>query len=392
MNKYIFFDGKLLKRAGGPTTYLYNLRNGLDTIKNNDIKFICDNSNEEDTLEHKKFYDKLKDILSKFGYIYVKLYFSKRKKCGKKFNELLSLKNNDVVMFHRTIDLVKALPYLKSDNIKVLMSHSPEIQAKEIAKILKNKNKKCNEKYIEKRYFEEFDQPAFENADIIVFPSKDAMEPYYQTCDNFDELIKNKKIEYVETGTEKLEYKVSRDEFRKIHHIPQDAFVVSFIGRHNEVKGYDSFIEIGNKVLDKYPNSYIITAGIGEILSPNHDRWIDIGWTNDPGSVANCSDLFILPNKRTYFDLILLEMMSIGKTCLVSNTGGNRTVASYTKGVILYNNIDSALKEIEKLYNDKELNEQLGELNRKTYEERYTVDVFTKRYIDFFKKVENEKF
>ena len=43
-------------------------------------------------------------------------------------------------MFHRTIDLVKALPFLPNNVTKILMSHSPEIQAKEIAKILKNKN------------------------------------------------------------------------------------------------------------------------------------------------------------------------------------------------------------------------------------------------------------
>lgn len=391
MNKYIFFDGKLLKRAGGPTTYLYNLKNGLHNRNGDSINFIYDDSIDEIKSENGGLYNKIKNILSKFNFIYTRLYFVKRHKCSKIYTELSKVKDGDIIMFHRTIDLVKALPFLPNNVTKILMSHSPEIQAKEIAKILKNKNNRCNEKYVEKRYFEEFDKPAFEKADIIVFPSEDAMEPYYQTCNNFSQIIKNKRIEYIETGTEELKFDFSKDEFRKIHNIPKDAFVLSFIGRHNEVKGYDSFIKIGNEMLKRHHNFYIITAGIGEIKSPRNDRWIDIGWTNDPGSVANCSDLFVLPNKRTYFDLILLEMLSIGKTCLVSNTGGNRTISNYTAGVITYDDIDSAIETIEKLYNDKALNERLCKLNQKIYNERYTIDAFANRYIDFFNKVENKK-
>ena len=76
---------------------------------------------------------------------------------------------------------------------------------------------------------------------------------------------------------------------------------------------------------------------------------------------------------------------------LSSNTGGNRTISNYTAGVITYDDIDSAIETIEKLYNDKALNERLCKLNQKIYNERYTIDAFANRYIDFFNKVENKK-
>ena len=60
-------------------------------------------------------------------------------------------------------------------------------------------------------------------------------------------------------------------------------------------------------MLNENKEVYIVTAGVGDIKSPSHERWIDIGWTSDPGAVINASDVFVLPNNRTYFDLILLR-------------------------------------------------------------------------------------
>ena len=37
----------------------------------------------------------------------------------------------------------------------------------------------------------------------------------------------------------------------------------------------------------------------------NNDRWIEIWWTDKPYEIIKASDIFILPNKETYFDLIL---------------------------------------------------------------------------------------
>ena len=88
MNKYIFFDGKLLKRAGGPTTYLYNLKNGLHNRNGDSINFIYDDSIDEIKSENGGLYNKIKNILSKFNFIYTRLYFVKRHKCSKIYTEL----------------------------------------------------------------------------------------------------------------------------------------------------------------------------------------------------------------------------------------------------------------------------------------------------------------
>lgn len=390
MSNYIFFDDVLAKRAGGPSTYLYNLKNG---IKNNEIKFIYNEDEADGKQNNGNNIGKIKKLLFKFPYLYERLYMYKRNKKSNLYGELKIINNQDIVMFHKTLDYAKAKEFLPKECIKIIMSHSPEITSNEAVNDLKalTKAKKYNFKYLRKQYLNKFDLFAFKDADIVVFPSKEAMEPYYETCEEFSEIIKNKKIKFIPTGTEKLKFGIDREEFRKKYNIPESAFVITFIGRHNLVKGYDNFVAICEKILEKYEDAYVVTAGIGNIESPQLDRWIDVGWTNDPGAIANAADLFILPNRRTYFDLVLIEMISIGKTCLVSNTGGNKTMAQYSDGIMLYNNINDAVEKIEELYNNKEILKKYSKSNLKAYEENFTPEIFTEKYINLMEEIKNEE-
>ena len=389
MTNYIFYDDVLEQRAGGPSTYLYNLKKGLDKIDTNIIHFICRKQNSKVVNSESK----IKKILYKTPFLYERFFIKRRQQISGIYEQLNRVKLNDTVMFHMTTDFTKSLKLLPKSCTKVLMSHSPEITSYQIVNDLKNRTGKPNYKfnYARKKYYEKFDLPAFKNADILVFPSKEAMEPYYETCDNFEKIIKDKKIKFLPTGTEKLEFKMSKSKFRKKYRIPDNAFVLTFIGRHNHVKGYDIFIEICKSLINKYDDCYIVTAGVGDIKSYNHERWIDIGWTNDPGSVANAADIFVLPNRRTYFDLVLIEMLSIGKTCLVSNTGGNKTMATYSKGIITYDSIEDAINKIIYMYLNRDCLKKYSKLNENAYIENFTPEIFSQRYINLMREIENEK-
>ena len=388
---YIFFSGNILERAGGPSTYLYNLRQGLNVKKEKNVKFIYNEKSRKD--ETKKLISKNKEkIANFFPKLYEKMMLNHILKVGTWGNIISNLDDIDVMHFHLTSDLAKYYKYLPKNTIKILTSHCPEMPYVEFKNSLKAKSKKRKYQFnnAEKIFFEKIDKVAFGQADVIVFPSKEAMEPYYETCEEFGEIIKDKKIKYLLTGTKELKFNKSNKDFRLEYGIPHNAFVISFIGRHNEVKGYDKFVEIGEKLLQDKKDIYIITAGIGNIESPSNDRWIDIGWTNDPGSVVNASNIFVLPNKRTYFDLVLLEVLSIGKTCIVSNTGGNKTVSNLTKGVIKYNSTDDAVKKIMDLYSNRNKLLEYERLNKETYNKYFTVEKFSESYIKMIDEIKDK--
>lgn len=126
------------------------------------------------------------------------------------------------------------------------------------------------------------------------------------------------------TCSKASEVKVEKDEILKKYNIPKESFIITYFGRHNEVKGYDTLKKLGEKILEKYKDVYFLIAGKEEPLKGlNHKRWIEVGWTKDPHSIVNVANLYILPNKETYFDLALLEVLSLGIKSLLSDTGGN---------------------------------------------------------------------
>lgn len=388
---YIFFSSNILERAGGPSTYLYNLKEGIEEKNKKDIKFIYNEKVKSDI--SKSNISKVKKILAKISpRIYEQIMLNHINKEGTWKEKISNLKDANIMHFHTTIDFTKYYKYLPTNTIKILTSHCPEMPCIEFSNSLKAKAKEKKYDFYKAQtiFYEKIDKPAFKKADILVFPSKEAMEPYYETCKEFDQLIKDKKIKYLLTGTKPLKFNKNKNDFRKEYKIPENAFLICFIGRHNEVKGYDNFIKICKSLLKNKEDIYIITAGIGNIESPKNSRWIDIGWTNDPGSVVNASDIFILPNKRTYFDLVLLEVLSIGKTCIVSNTGGNKTVEKLSNGIFKYNTITEAINIIEKLYVNKDRLLEYEKINKEVYNKYFTVEKFAQNYIKLIDEIRRE--
>ena len=89
------------------------------------------------------------------------------------------------------------------------------------------------------RDFEEIDEFAFNNANYIIFPCEEAEDPYLNNWENYDVIKKQNvnKYRYLLTEFKPCTPKTTRVEVLKKYKIPEDAFVVSYVGRHNETKG-----------------------------------------------------------------------------------------------------------------------------------------------------------
>ena len=231
-----------------------------------------------------------------------------------------------------------------------------------------------------------FDKYAFERADYVIFPCEDAEEPYIKRWPDFIKIKHQSpnKFKYCLTGTIRAEAKVPRSDIRTKYKIPDDAFVLCFVGRHNKIKGYDRFIRIAENLMQKDENIYALVAGNpGPVPSPQQKRWIEVGWTNDPHSIINASDIFLLPNEETYFDMVLLEVLSLGIPIVTTNTGGNKYFGDkYEPGISLFDTDDQCENIIRriKFMSIGELN-TIKEKNQAFYNENFTPKAFAERYV-----------
>lgn len=395
----IFTSLEINSRAGGPSGYIANLKQGLEGNSMGEGVVVIskekDNKHLKNKLRLKRFLScwvpipKLrrefrswlinKDVTtSEFSVSLQSLYYK----------ELLSELDRydfESITCHWIRDALVIRKYLDSRNSKaklILMSHSPQPASEEAYIIDKLSDDPNAEKNYKKRQKMEYD--AFNSAaDYLLFPSREAMEPYEKGLEYFEQLKQRKNFIFLPTGCCKLHTDNTKEKLRRIYKI-KTPFVICYIGRHNKIKGYDILKSIAWEILKIREDITFLIGGLPskEIAPLDNERWIELGFVN-PADVFQVSDCFILPNRQTYFDLVLLEAMSMGCPVFASATGGNKSVSIQTGAISLYATkeecINKVLSFIDLSSSDKEI--QRDKI-KKAYEQNYTVDVFAKKYIE----------
>ena len=91
----------------------------------------------------------------------------------------------------------------------------------------------------------------------------------------------------------------------------------------------------------------------------------------------------------TYFDLVLLEVMSMGVPIIASATGGNKSVQRQTGALILYNNSADGLADsiLTLSQASAEELENYSKRIQQEYEKNYTPSIFATRYISLINQI-----
>jgi glycosyltransferase involved in cell wall biosynthesis len=396
-NCLIFATKEGLAPKGGPSAVCYYYSQELDKRGTQDFSFIPSTEKKQ----NQNLHDLEKRYLSKLPEWLVGLYNDL--KAIVKYNKMLGGKypisefdyaGYDIVHFHDVRQLYTRRYELENyKGIVVLQSHTPQPTGHELFNSIPAKIRFFIPNL--RNRLKEMDRYAFERADYIIFPCPDAEEPYYNDWPEYKEIHDRKirRYKYVLTGIPASTPKRSRNEVFNELSIPKENFVISYVGRHNEVKGYDNLKQIGSKFLNANNNTWVVCAGKEESLKRlDHDHWIEIGWTTDAHSYISASDVFVLPNKETYFDIVMLEVLSLGKIVVASRTGGNKYFEKAgCEGVLLYDTIDEAVNLLGKVKNMTiEEREKLGKKNYEFYLKHNTVSSMYDSYVETLHEIYNE--
>lgn len=372
MKVLIYLPVNKLAPVGGKIGVGYNIYEEIKRKNINNIDFLDDIKSSNRSVIHSQ---KIKWIVS-----FLKLFISP----GKENKDLFS--KYDIIHFHSVKDFYSARKSLKSfDGITILTSHSPVPMALEMFEDISNKAPVLANPLV-LRMLRRIDQYAFEHADYIMFPCREAEEPYFNNWKQYAR-IHNQRADsyfYCPTGIRPIQPSRSREEIRKEYGIDNDEFVICYVGRHNKVKGYDILKSLGERILELDDNTSFLICGKEQPIKGISDpKWHEIGWTNDAYSYIAASDVFVLPNRETYFDLIMLEVLCLGKIVIASNTGGNKFFGNNKyPGVLLYNSPDEAIGLLDKVSNmSLSQRRELELLNKQLFESYFTSEKYVERYL-----------
>lgn len=207
--KVLIYNTMTLKNVGGPSGYLYNLK---EYLNNKEEFHFLKNEKLEEKIKINKYLIKIKKKLKSYSFISRNLLLKNIKK-----NETLkSNQTYDIIHFHSTLSFYQTRKN-NLDALKVLMSHSPQPFYEELLEeynLDKNKLKKSKLDQIK-----EMDYYSFASADYLIFPCIEAMEPYI-TRDNqirkiLEKRLNEKKVKFLPTGIVDKNIEFQRDYFYK---------------------------------------------------------------------------------------------------------------------------------------------------------------------------------
>jgi glycosyltransferase involved in cell wall biosynthesis len=387
-------------RVGGPAGYLFNLKQGIKDEQLIKFYYVELNDTNQNTKTN-KFKSIIKKIISKIKIIRcilieIKLvlhYLAYQESSSFDKNTIDKILSSKYIHFHKVYDLYM---FKKKFNIKaktVLTPHTPEPRTNEIINSLKDSIKTKYPFFLLKFILKKMEIYAYKNADIYIFPSEESIEPFKKYFKEFTDYIKNKKIYYLFTGTSKLVPIKLPEEYKKELKISDEYKIIVYIGRHNFIKGYDLLVKAFDRLKDY--KIKIICAGNITFDYPQNSNWIELGYIKNPQDLINIADAVILPNRETFFDLIAIEVLSMGKILIASNTGGNKTLAKYTNGVILFENenLENMIQKINYVLNlDCEKIEQMKYNNLAFYNSYCTIDKFAEKYKEIVSEIINDTY
>ena len=407
MKKVLFWDDMVLKNTGGPSGYCYNIHEYLKVNPCPQIDFLSDIIRSSECLQHNEIKEykpllpetKLKDFFKK-TFVY-------------KWMIELSEK---IALLHYFLYGIYTKPFDFEIDIELLNSYS-FIHVHFLYDVLRIKNSFPNYKgkiiltshcpcpWIDERISEgkqwmkvfhywliKNECKAYEKADYLMFPCVDAREPYEKNI-MIEKVFRSmeQKFFYVPSAINDI----AIDEVKMQHlseiGIPEGSFVITYIGRHCEVKGYDILKRIAPRLLDEFESLYFVCAGRGDIEPLYHPRWIELGFIKNAEEIHYLSDLYVLPNRDTYFDLVALEILRSKTVVVMSKTGGNKFFEKMPEDEITgihffdIDNEEQLISIVANLIELKKSNplqyEAMCSNNRNLYLKKFTVRSFIINYI-----------
>lgn len=172
--------------------------------------------------------------------------------------------------------------------------------------------------------------------------------------------------------------------------LPQDAYIVAFVGWFNERKGARRVSEAINQINGTPVYSIFVGSGDDEPSCPNI-LFMDRLQHHEIPLYLNAADAFVLPTQHEGCSNAIVEAMACGLPIISSDLPFNWDICDETNSILVNpNNIEAIKNAIIKLRDNRDLRDKLS-LGSLAKAESLTIDKRASRIIEFIKEKTNKK-
>lgn len=222
-----------------------------------------------------------------------------------------------------------------------------------------------------------------------------------------DRIISPSKCEVLEEGSacgidldefsslyfEESEIVKSREAFG----IPQENYVVLYVGRPVKRKGFDLLLEVWKRSGLYKGNHTLLIVGcfiedVKKIVGDQLHNVICLNYLDCIEDLRKCyaaCDVVVLPSKHEGLSYSLLEGAAAGKPLIGSDIPGIDSIIKHTENGLLvpFGDVDALTKAILKLRDNPELRRHLGRKARQYVERCFDRKKFLRVFINYYYKI-----
>ena len=202
-----------------------------------------------------------------------------------------------------------------------------------------------------------------------------------------------KKVVTVYNGIDTRKFpgdgKKVRAELGMAHGVP----IVGFVGRLEQIKGPDRFIEAAKKVHAACPQTHFVMVGDGpmqkELMRMIHGTpgFHLVGYQEDIPDLMAIFDLVMIPSLNDGFNLVAVEAMASSKPIVATAVGGLPEVVGEGGILVKPHDTKGLAQETIRLINTPVRRKEIGEKGRRRAETFFNWDVCLQHTLDIYHQV-----
>lgn len=213
------------------------------------------------------------------------------------------------------------------------------------------------------------------------------------------EYISPTKIDVVYNGIKPmLPSQSDTSQLRSKLNLPENAIVFGTVARLDPIKNQSMLIRAFSKVCTSIPNTYLLIVGDGELMGDLQSLANDLGLNQKviftgyepyPANYMALMNVFMLPSLSEGTSITLLEAMSMGTPCIVTNAGGNPEIVAHNEnGLVVENNNETELcQAMIEISESSELYDTLAKNAKPRFEKLFHLNNMVNTYIDIYKNI-----
>ena len=239
----------------------------------------------------------------------------------------------------------------------------------------------------------------YKQLDLLLTITKELEELCKKYIHNFSE-----KITTLYYGVKQPDHFLDKNEtikYREAFGFSKNDFIVGLIGRLEESKGQHLLIEAIHKAKENNQDIKALIVGHEMDLGYRNtlkDKSAVLGVTDNikfedfvsnPQQLMQLCDCIILASEQETFGLVLPEAMRSGVAVIGSNSGGVPEIIEHNKTGLLFEtkNSTSLYKQLDRLYLDPDLRNELALHGKQSADERFNNTLHFKKLEEHIKSV-----